>query len=123
MQLPDWFKTAGWGSVAGAIGVVVIGFSAGLVVTSGSAAEMVKRESDKAVLAALTPVCIAQFNSETESAQAVHLAALEKERSWKQPDYVKQQGWATMPGTAEPDPKVAKTCAKELLKVAEKVAA
>lgn len=117
MQLPEWIKPAAWGVVAGAAGFAIIGFSADWIVTGGAAAEMVERESEKAVVAALTPVCVAQFSRETEASRTTHMAALEAEDSWRQSDYVEAQGWATMPGTEGANAEVAETCAKELLKV------
>lgn len=35
--------------------------------------------------------------------------------AWEQGDYVKKQGWATMPGEKEPESCVADECAKLLL--------
>jgi hypothetical protein len=35
--------------------------------------------------------------------------------TWQRGDYVKKQGWATMPGEAEPDGKVADECVKLLM--------
>ena len=115
MQMPEWIKPATWGALGGAIVITIIGFSADWVVTSGSAEEMAQTRSDKAVVAALTLVCVAQFRSVAEAARTTHLAALEEESSWQQPDYVVEQGWATMPGTEEPNEEVAGACAEKLL--------
>ncbi|HET7413204.1 MAG TPA: hypothetical protein VFJ18_11160, partial [Pararhizobium sp.] len=98
MQIPEWVKPAAWGAVGGAVAIAIVGFSADWVVTSGTAAEMVEAESESAVLAALTPICVAQFKSQTDVMRTTHLAALEEESSWQQSDYVVEQGWATMPG-------------------------
>ena len=120
MQTPEWIKPAIWGALGGAVVITIIGFSADWVVTSGSAEEMAQTESDRAVVAALTPVCIAQFRSVAEAARTTHLAALEEESTWQQPDYVEEQGWATMPGTEEPNEEVAEACADKLLELANK---
>lgn len=117
-QIPEWVKPAVWGAVAGAAAVAIIGFSAGWVVTSGTANQMVSQEKKQAVIAALTPVCVAQFKSLTQQQQQVQLAALKGESSWKRGDFVEEQGWATMPGTKEPNAEVADACASELMKVA-----
>ena len=117
MQIPEWFKPAAWGVVVGAVGFAIIGFSADWIVTSGSAAQMARNDSEKAVLAALTPVCVAQFGQETRTSRTEHLAALQQESSYRRSDYVEAQGWATMPGTEAADEDVAKTCATELLKL------
>jgi hypothetical protein len=119
MQIPEWIKPAAWGAVGGAVLITIIGFSADWVVTSGSAEEMAEAEVERAVVAALTPVCVAQFRSVAEAARTTHLAALGEESSWQQPDYVEEQGWATMPGTEEPNEEVAEACADKLLELAD----
>ena len=118
MRIPEWFKPAAWGAVGGAVAIAIVGFSADWVVTSGTAAEMAEAESDKAVLAALTPVCVAQFKLQTETARATHLTALQEESTWQQSDYVEEQGWATMPGNEAANADLAEACADELLKPA-----
>ncbi len=120
LQIPEWAKPAAWGAVGGAIVLAIIGFSAGWVVTSGTAQEMAEQQKDKAVIAALTPICVAQFKSQTEEVRTTQLAALKEESTWKQGDYIEEQGWATMPGSTEPNDEVADACASELLKVADK---
>jgi hypothetical protein len=122
MQMPDWIKPGAWGAIAGAVVVAVIAFSAGWVVTSGTAEESAARQAEKAVIAALTPICVAQFKVEPQPQQTTHLAALQKEDSWERSDYVEKQGWATMPGGKTPSDEVAETCAAELLKLAEQSA-
>ncbi len=120
LQIPEWGKPAAWGAVGGAIVLAIIGFSAGWVVTSGTAQEMAEQQKDKAVIAALTPICVARFKSQTQEVRTTQLAALKEESSWKQGDYIEEQGWATMPGSKEPNDEVAEACASELLKLAEK---
>lgn len=119
MQIPEWVKPGAWGAVGGAVVIVIVGFSADWVVTSGTAAEMAESEAQSAVLAALTPICVAQFTSQTDAARTTHLAALEEESSWQQSDYVVEQGWATMPGTTKPNEEVAETCADKLIELAQ----
>jgi hypothetical protein len=119
MQIPEWVKPAAWGAFGGAVAIAVIGFSANWVVTSGTASEMAEVEAEKQLVATLTPICIAQFNAETEASRMTHLAALEEESTWQQPDYVEEHGWATMPGTTEPNSEVADACADKLLEIAD----
>ena len=118
MRIPEWFKPAAWGVVVGAVAFAVVGFSTDWIVTGADATERADAQSEKAVLAALTPVCVAQFGRETEASRTEHLTALGAEDSWKQSDYVEAQGWATMPGTEAANADVAETCADELMKVA-----
>ena len=120
MTLPEWFKPAVWGGIVGAAAVAVVGFGAGWIVTSGSAQEMATVQGEKAVLAALTPICVAQFKGQAPEMRTTQLAALKGESSWERGDFVEKQGWATMPGSREPDDEVADACATELMKLASK---
>jgi hypothetical protein len=119
-NVPEWFKPAVGGAVAGAVVIAIIGFSAGWVVTSGSAHEMAEQQGEKAVIAALTPICVAQFKSQAQDVRTTKLAALKGESSWARGDFVEKQGWATMPGAKEPEDEVAGACATELMKLASK---
>lgn len=119
-KLPEWVKPGVWGVIVGAVLFAIIGFSTGWVVTSGSAQETAETQADQAVLAALTPICVAQFKSETQQIQTTQLAALEDQSSWERGDLVEEQGWATMPGSTEPNGELADACASELMKLAEK---
>jgi ABC-type uncharacterized transport system YnjBCD permease subunit len=117
-KLPDWIKPGAWGVIIGAVGYAIVAFSSGWIVTSQSAEDMADRQSSSAVLAALTPICVAQFR--TAGQIPLHVAALGKEDSWKRGDYVAGQGWATMPGSAEPSHGVADACAEQLMKIGAK---
>ncbi|MGE0237519.1 MAG: hypothetical protein AB7F09_18485 [Parvibaculaceae bacterium] len=119
MNIPEWIKPAVWGGVAGAVVFTIIGFSAGWVVTSASAEKMAKDQGEKAALAALAPICVAQFKSQSQDMQTTQLAALEKESSYKRGDYVEKQGWATLPGSEKPNDDVADACAVELMKLVQ----
>jgi hypothetical protein len=119
MKSPEWLKPAVWAGIVGAAIITAVGFSAGWVVTSGSAKELAAKQEGKAVLAALTPICVAQFKTQTPETRTTQLATLKGESSWQQGDYVEKQGWATMPGSKEPCDEVADACATELLKLAK----
>lgn len=120
MTIPEWVKPGIWGGIIGAAVIAIVGFSAGWVVTSGNAQEMATQQKEKAVLAALTPICVAQFKSESQAERTTQLAALEEESSWERGDYVEKQGWATMPGSKDANDEVADACSSELMKLAEK---
>ena len=107
------------GCVAGAVAVTVIGFSADWVMTTGSANAMAADESERAVLSALAPICVAQFRAETEQVREEQLAALEEESSWSRSDIVAEQGWATLPGMEEPNDDLAEVCSERLLEAAD----
>ena len=121
VNIPEWVKPAVLGGIVGAVVIVIIGFSANWVVTSKAAKVQAERQSQQTVIAALTPVCVAQFKKVGLEARVTHLAALQKESSWQRGDYIEKQGWATMPGSKEPNDDVADACAEALLKAAEKV--
>jgi hypothetical protein len=117
MHIPEWIKPASWGAAVGAVLSAIIAFSAGWVVTSGSAKQTADRRADKAVISALTPICVAQFKTIPQTERTTHLAALQKEMFWQRGDYVEKHGWATMPGGTKPNDAVAEVCASELLKL------
>lgn len=119
-KIPEWFKPAVTGGIASAVLIAIVGLSAGWVMTSGSAHQMAEQQGEKAVLAALTPICVAQFKGQTPDIRTTKLAALQGESSWARGDYVEKQGWATMPGSKEPEDEVADACATELMKLASK---
>ena len=119
-KIPEWVKPGVWGGVIGAVAIGIVGFSAGWVVTSSSAQDMAEQQEEKAVIAALTPICIAQFKTQGQQVRTTQLAALKDASSWQRGDYVEKQGWATMPGSAEPNDEVADACATELMNLAQK---
>ncbi len=131
MNVPTWIKPGLMGAAAGAVVLAIVGFSAGWVVSGGKAEKMAQERSDAAVMAALTPICVAQFNSMTTAAAASDdekgmakgsrvaiLASLRKEDSWKRGDFVQKHGWATMPGSAKANAEVASACAERIVKIA-----
>ena len=118
MKMPEWAKPGAWGVVIGAAGYAIVAFSSGWIVTSTTAEDMAYRQSNAAVLASLTPICVAQFR--TAGQEQTHVAALGKEKSWERGTYVANQGWATMPGSAKPNDEVASACAEQLMKIGAK---
>ncbi|OKH89104.1 hypothetical protein LF95_03360 [Thalassospira sp. TSL5-1] len=119
MKIPEWVKPGIVGGIIGAIAISIVGFSANWVVSNSTAAEMATDQGDTAVIAALTPICVAQFKAQTPTNQTAQLAALEKESSYKRDDFVVDQGWATMPGSDTPTKEIADSCADELMKMVE----
>ena len=106
-------KPALWGIVGGAIAAIIIGFAWGGWVTGGTAENMAEEMAENAVVARLAPICVEQFNQDSEKDQK--LKKLKKLSSWLRGDHVKKQGWATMPGEKEADSKVAEKCADLLV--------
>src|SRR3546814_18912929 len=60
-RIPEWVKPGIWGAVFGAAAIAIVGFSAGWVVSNGSAQEMAEAPAEKAVVAAATPVFAVKF--------------------------------------------------------------
>ena len=118
MQLTPKIESALWGAVGGAAALAVVGFAFGGWVTGGKATDMARQQADKAVIAALAPICVDKFrhaNNATENLGKFNAIS----SSWEQSTYVSQGGWATLPGASEPNSGVAQGCA-EILKTLAK---
>ncbi len=97
MKMPVEIKPALWGAAGGAVALAIIGFTWGGWVTGGSAAQTAKSNSSQAVITALAPICVAQFNLQTDA--AAKLEELKAVSSYQQDTFVEKGGWATMPGS------------------------
>lgn len=107
-----------WGAVGGAAAVAFVGFYFAGWVTGGAANTMAKQKADKAVVAALAPICVDKFRlAKNADDNLGKLKAINY--SWEKGTYVSAGGWATMPGNAEPNSAVAQACA-EMLSTAAK---
>jgi hypothetical protein len=73
-----------------------------------------KKAAAGAVVERLVPICIAQFSADPQ--QALKLTELQAiTSSSKRVAFVKEQGWATMPGETAPDSKVATQCTNQIM--------
>lgn len=107
-------KTAAfWSCVGVAALTMIVGFNWGGWVTGGTALAMAEQMSQDAVVKRLGPMCVTQF--EQAAGKAQKLAEMEKIDSWQRSEYIEKQGWATMPGEAKPDGRVASECERLLL--------
>jgi hypothetical protein len=101
------------GVVTGAIIAPIVLFSAGWIVTSGASNAAVKDSAREAVVESLAPICVTQFSkSDGHAGQLAKLKALSR---WDRPDFVRQNGWATMPGADSANGLVASECARRLV--------
>ena len=118
-KLPAETPSFLWGAVAGAAALAIIGFNWGGWVTGGTAESLASMRADKAMVASLVPICVAQFKSQKAPEVKVHLAELKATESWQQGEYVLSKGWATMPGSGEAGAsnEVATACAEALGKL------
>lgn len=104
------------GAAAGAAALAIIGFSVGGWVTGGTAEQRIRASEQQAIVASLTPICVAQFRSDPKA--KANLAALKDTDSWKQAGHVSEAGWAKMPGSKDAlDSDVAQACADVILKL------
>ena len=107
-----------WGMVVGSVVLLIVIFSAGWVVTSGSAEAEAKAIATDAVMNRLAPIAVAQFMQDPD--KEARLKEMKELKSWganNRSDYVQKQGWATMPGEKKPDSRVADECAERLLEI------
>jgi hypothetical protein len=104
-----------WGGAVGAIVLLIVIFSAGWVVTSGSAQMKSKQMVASALMDRLGPMTVAQFMQDPNKEE--RLADLKKLDYWKRGEYVQKQGWATMPGEKEAEGGLADECARRLVEL------
>nr|WP_248114266.1 hypothetical protein [Bradyrhizobium sp. 2S1]MCK7666452.1 hypothetical protein [Bradyrhizobium sp. 2S1] len=106
-------RPALWGAAGGAIALAIVGVSWGGWVTGGSAETLASNRAATAVVAALTPICVDRFRQAADA--STNLAEMKKATySFDQSRFVEKGGWATMPGSTEPNSAVAKACAESL---------
>jgi len=104
-----------WGGALGAIVLLIVIFSAGWVVTSGSAEMKTKQMVTSAVMNRLAPISVAQFMQDPNKEE--RLTELRKVDYWKRGEFVQKQGWATMPGEKEADSGLADERARRLVEL------
>jgi hypothetical protein len=111
----EYIKPFTLGMAAGMVVLLIVIFSAGWVMTSGSAKAEAKTVAADAVMNRLAPIAVAQFMQDPNKEE--RLKEMKKLDSWgenNRSDYVQKQGWATMPGEKEPDEQVADEVARRL---------
>jgi hypothetical protein len=111
----EYIKPFTLGMAAGMVVLLIVIFSAGWVVTSGSAKAEAKTVAADAVMNRLAPIAVAQFMQDPNKEE--RLKEMKKLDSWgenNRSDYVQKQGWATMPGEKKPDEQVADEVARRL---------
>ena len=104
-------KVVFWAVLGAIVLTMIVGFNWGGWVTGGT----VQKMTDDAVVQRLSSICVAQFNQDPQKAQK--LIEFNETRNYQRDDYVKEQGWATMPGEEKSDNKVADACAKQLVEI------
>ena len=98
------------GLAAGVIGTMVIGFGWGGWNIGSTVEQKVEAAGVSAMVAALAPICADKFEraAKADNDLIVKINAVD---SWQRNAHLKQAGWTTFPGGAEPDYDVAEACA------------
>ena len=100
------------GAAAGAVATIVVGFYWGGWSLGSTVDKMAKERSELAVVAALAPVCVAQFRA-LPDAEAKQIA-LSKVDSWKRGDEFLKE-FVTLPGQSYPSSALVDACSTLLL--------
>jgi hypothetical protein len=112
MNVSESLKPALYGAAAGAIALAIVGFTWGGWVTGGTAEQMASDQARKEVVAALVPICVEQSRQDPQLEET--LAELKAASSYQRSDMLMTAGWATMPGSADPNRYVAQACMEKL---------
>ena len=112
MNMPEWLKPGFFGAVVGAGALAISGFAWGGWMTGGTAENMASERARLAVVTALVPICVEQSAQDPRVTET--LARLKDTSSYQRRDLLMKTGWATMPGSSEPDRDVARACARAL---------
>jgi hypothetical protein len=109
VQVPVWIKPAVWGAVGGAVAIMIVGFSWMGWNLGHTTTRLVAEGSESAVIAALTPFCVANYMKQPGALK--QLALLKDDTSsYTQRDIIEKAGFATMPGNKVPSSGVAAAC-------------
>ena len=112
MNIPEGFKPALFGAAAGAVALAIVGFSWGGWVTGGTANQMAADQARLEVVAALVPICLQQSSQDPGVVET--LALLKETSRYQRSDMLMEAGWATMPGSSDPNRSVASACMERL---------
>jgi hypothetical protein len=112
-SMPVGTKPFCLGALAGAVLVAWVGFDAFGWKLNSTAEALSKRNADTAVTATLASICSAQFKKGPQFSD--QLVALTKTDRYSRGEVLAKSGWATMPGSKEPNPGVAERCAELLI--------
>ena len=113
MAAQSFLKPALAGVVGGALLTMVLGFAIGGWVTSSKSQSVALESSKVAVINALAPICLSNFEASSTAPSQREL--LEKTEDWKHVDFVKEGGWAKVPGLKEVSNGLARSCAEMIL--------
>jgi hypothetical protein len=114
MKMNDRLNGFMWGTASGAVATVILGLSMGWIVSSSKANVMANERAQSALVAAMTPICVAKFQQ--AEGHTSKLAALKKmSMAWERRDFVAKGEWANVGERA--NFAVADACAETLNKL------
>jgi hypothetical protein len=105
----DSLKRLLQGAAVGVVATLAVGFGWGGWMLGSSAKTLADNTASSAVVAAVAPICVDQF--QRSAAAANNLTELKKANVWEQATYVEKGGWAMMPGSKAVDSGVPQACA------------
>ena len=112
MSLPIWIKPGIMGAIVGAILLAIGGFNVAGWVSAGTAQDQADDQARTAVTAALLPICLSQ--AQADPLFATTMSKLKDARSFDRSKMLQEAGWATIPGTTEPNSRVSFACMDKL---------
>jgi hypothetical protein len=98
------------GMILGAVATAGAGFGSGDWLLRDEAEQIADRRAAGAVATAFVPLCV--YKSAAHPTLLAHLAAISYPHDRR--EFVVNAGWATMPGTDEPNQELASACAKAI---------
>ena len=107
-----------WGILIGAIGLLIIIFWTGWVVTRGTAEAEGRKMVKEAVLEQLVPICVEQYLQDSNKVEK--FVELKEKAYYLRDDYVEENGWAIMPGAESSVRGIADKCAKQIIELEER---
>ena len=99
-----------WGAVGGALALLIVGLTSGMLVTSSKSEMAARQSAEAAIVTAFTPICVANFRAAPDA--AAKLAELKKVASYSKASFVSEGGWAMV--GEDSNYRVANACAEIL---------
>ena len=112
MRMPSTVKPALWGAAGGAIVwwvVLALGFG---WTSAGTTLKLANALGEKAVVAALAPICAERFNAQSDV--IAKRVTLNDTRSWQRRELFPKE-WVTLPGGSYPNSDLVDSCSDLIL--------
>ncbi|MFC1799162.1 hypothetical protein ACFLZL_05095 [Thermodesulfobacteriota bacterium] len=106
-------ETGAWSAIGGAAIAMIIGFAWGGWVLGSNSRNMGEEMAQTAIIERLAPICVAQYNQDLLKVEK--FKTMNEKNSWDRGDFVKAQGWATMPFEKDADNSVAERCSELIM--------